>query len=150
MIVEFSELQPAVSELFATQRYAVLGTQRTERVGLFLMALAVGKDLRTCILATESATSKYADLVRNSRMSLLVDNRSNQGSDTQEAVALTIDGQAEEVGEPERELLACLFLARHPQLSALVHSPTCALFRVHVIRYELVRGLVDVREAYLV
>ena len=101
MIVEFSELQPAVSELLATQRYAVLGTQRTERAGLFLMALAVGKDLCTCILATESATSKYADLVRNPRMSLLVDNRSNQGSDTQEAVALTIDGQAEEVGEPE-------------------------------------------------
>jgi heme iron utilization protein len=149
MIVELSDLIPILRDLFASQRYAVLGTRGTERAGLFLMALAVSEDLRTCVLATERATSKYADLRADPGVSLLVDNRSNQGRDTQQAIALTVDGLAEELTGPERELLARLFLARHPQLASLVHSPTCALFRVRVERYELVRGLYDVREARL-
>jgi nitroimidazol reductase NimA-like FMN-containing flavoprotein (pyridoxamine 5'-phosphate oxidase superfamily) len=149
MRVGFAELEPAVRDLLAAQRYAVLGTQGAERPALNLMALAAMGDLRSMILATERATPKYANLRRNPRVSLLVDNRSNQSTDTQTALALTIDGLAEEVSGSEREQLAQGFLARHPQLQSLVHSSTCVLFRVRVERYELVRGLYDVREALL-
>ncbi len=149
MRVRFAEIEPAVRGILATQRYAVLGTQGGQRVALNLMALAATDDLRYLILATERATAKYANLRRNPLVSLLVDNRSNQGTDTQIAMALTIDGLAEEMSGSDRERLAQGFLARHPQLQSFVHSPTCALFRVSVKRYELVRGLYDVQEALL-
>jgi len=149
MATEFAELEPILRDLFAEQRYAVLGTQGVERVSLNLMALAVLDDLRALILATERATAKYTNLRGNPQVSLLVDNRTNLSADTQTALALTIDGLAEEVMGPEREQLAERFVARHPQLASFVHSPTCALFRVRVERYELVLGLYDVREVRL-
>ena len=149
MLVEFAELVPVLRDLFAAQRYAVLGTQREERIGLNLMALAVTEDLHSLIVATERATPKYANLLGNPRVSLLVDNHSNQLADTQMALALTVEGLAEEVLGPERELLAQRFLARHPQLESFVHSLTSAIFRIRVLRYELVRGLGDVREVLL-
>jgi nitroimidazol reductase NimA-like FMN-containing flavoprotein (pyridoxamine 5'-phosphate oxidase superfamily) len=144
-----TELEPLLRDLFATQLYAVLGTQSAETVTLNLMAFAATSDLRALILVTERATTKYANLQSEPRVSLLVDSRSNQGSDTQTALALTVDGLAEEVAGPEREQLALRLLARHPLLDTFVHSPTCALFRVHVMRYELVLGLYDVREVLL-
>jgi heme iron utilization protein len=143
--MEYEKLEPILRGLFAAQRYAVLGTQGAERVSLNLMAVAATDDLRVLILATERATPKYANLRHDPRVSLLMDNRANQSGDTETALALTVDGLAEEVAEPEREELAQLLLSRHPQLGALVRSPTCALFRVRVERYELVRGLYDVR-----
>ena len=146
----FAELEPILRDLFAEQRYAVLGTQGAERINLNLMALAVMDDLRALILATERATPKYANLRHSPRVSMLVDNRSNQAADTQTALALTIDGLAEEVTGPEREQLAERFVARHPQMASFVHSPTCALLRVRVERYELMRGLYDVHEVLLV
>lgn len=149
MLVEFVELEPILRDLFATQRYAVLGTQRAERVSLDLMSIAAMDDLFSLILATERATAKYANMKGNPRISLLVDNRSNQSTDTEMALALTIEGLAEEVSGPERELLAQALLTRHPQLESFVRSPTCALFRVKVERYMLVRGLGDVREVLL-
>jgi nitroimidazol reductase NimA-like FMN-containing flavoprotein (pyridoxamine 5'-phosphate oxidase superfamily) len=145
----FAELKPLLRPLFATQLYAVLGTHGGEQVTLNLMAFAATEDLRSLILVTERATAKYANLQSEPRVAMLVDNRSNQGSDTQTAMALTVHGVAEEVTGAEREQLALRLLARHPQLDAFVQGPTCALFRVNVKRYELVVGLYDVREALL-
>ena len=138
-------MEPVLRDLFSVQRYAVLGARGAERVSLNLMAVAATDDLRFVVLATERATPNYANLRHDPRVSLLVDNRANQSDDTQTALALTVDGLAEEVTGPEREELVQLLLTRHPQLGAFVLSPTCALFRVRVERYELVRGLYDVR-----
>jgi len=148
--MEHAKIEPILHDLFAAQRYAVLGTQGAQGVSLNLMAVAATDDLRSLILATERATPKYANLRNDPRVSLLVDNRANQSADTQTALALTVDGLAEEVSGPEREELAQLLLSRHPQLGAFVRSPTSALFRVRVERYELVRGLYDVRTVPMV
>jgi len=145
--VDLAELTPVLRDLFATQPYAVLGTQGAERVTLNLMAVAIAEDLRSLVLATERATLKYANLKRSPQVSLLIDNRSNQRIDTQAALALTLDGLAEETTGPDREKLVACLLARHPQLQSFVDSPTCAVFRVKLQRYELVRGLYDVQEA---
>ncbi len=149
MSVPFAELEPVLRNLLAAQLYAVLGTQGVERINLNLMALAATDDLRSLVLATERATAKYVNLLRNPKVSLLVDNRTNQAVDIHTTWALTIDGLAEEVVGIEKEQLAACLLARHPQLEPFVRSPNCALFRIRVERYELVHGLYDVREARL-
>ena len=146
MSVEFAELEPILRDLFAAQRYAVLGTQGETRVSLNLMALAAADDLRSLILATERGTPKYSNLRQDPRVSLLVDSRSNQSTDTQMALALTVDGLAEEVSGAEREQLAGCLLARHPQLESFVQSPTCALFRIKVEKYIVVTRFQKVRE----
>ena len=143
--MELAQVETILRELFSEQRYAVLGTQGPERVCLNLMAVAATDDLRCLLLTTQRTTPKYANLRRDPRVSLLLDNRANQSGDTQTALALTVDGRAEEVSGTERQGLERLYLCRHPQLESFVRSPTCALFRVRVERYELVRGLYEVQ-----
>ena len=145
MQVQLCDLALVLRELLADQRYAILGTLGADRLRLNLMAVASTNDLRSVVLATERTTTKYHNLKNDSRVSLLVDNRTNQSADTAIAFALCIDGVAEEASGPERQTLANLLLDRHPQMREFVCSPACALFLVRVQRYELVRGLYDVR-----
>ncbi|MHB1355111.1 MAG: pyridoxamine 5'-phosphate oxidase family protein [Anaerolineae bacterium] len=139
-------LLDAIRGLLEAKRYAVLGTQGEQGVMLNLMAFGFSADLRTFTVATDRATAKYANLQRTPRAALLVDNRSNRGSDSGTALALTIEGMAEELMGDELVQNAARLLARHPQMSEFINAPGCAIFRIMVARYELVRGLSDVEE----
>jgi hypothetical protein len=132
-------------ELYATQLYAVLGTLGPQGVNLNLMAFAATDDLSGLIIATDRATAKYTELRAHPPVALLIDSRANQRDDTRTAMALTVKGLAEEATGSTREALAERLLARHPQLASFVRAPTCALFHVRVLTYQLVRGIDDVR-----
>jgi len=104
--------------------------------------------LKYLLFATTRATRKYANLLANSRVSILIDNRTNQAADFAEAAAVTVLGQAEEMQGTEPDQLLPVYLDRHPYLRDFVTSPTCALFRVKVERYILVTRFQDVREIF--
>ena len=72
---------------------------------------------------------------------MLIDNRSNRQTDTQDAIAVTATGMAEEVEGSERDVLRAALLARHPQLAGFVGSTSCALFRMKAIAYRIVMGI---------
>ena len=133
-------------DLFATQRSAALATQEMGQPYLSLMAFAATPDLKTIILATDRYTRKYANLMVEPRVALLVDNRSNTPADTQDAMAVTVLGQAAEATRAEREALLPLFLAKHPQLTGFANSATCALIAVQVDTYVVVQRFEEVRE----
>lgn len=126
-------------ELFASQRFAVLATAQESQPYCSLMAFAATGDLRVMLLATSRRTRKYDHMAANPRVALLVDNRSNEARDLQEALAVTVTGRAREVRGEERDRAAEVFLAKHSQLEALVRSPDCALMQVDVEHYYLVR-----------
>jgi nitroimidazol reductase NimA-like FMN-containing flavoprotein (pyridoxamine 5'-phosphate oxidase superfamily) len=140
----------ALRDLFASQRLAVLATREDDgQPYANLMAFAVSEDLRTVLLVTGRATRKYANLTAEPRVALLIDNRSHQASDIHEAMAATVLGAAEEVSGVERERLLPVYLARHPHLEAFASSPSCALFRVDVRSYYLVRRFQEVTELHV-
>jgi heme iron utilization protein len=144
--MDISQARQAVAGLLASQRSAVLATAAGGQPYCSLMAFAATDDVRTLILATRRATRKYANLAASPRVSLLVDNRSNQAADSREALALTVMGAAAEVAPPDREPLAQLFLARHPHLAEFVNSPDCAVVAVRVEKYLLVSQFQEVVE----
>jgi hypothetical protein len=84
-----------------------------------------------------------------SRIALLVDNRSNQDSDFHNAIAVTALGNAKEVKESERDRFLKLYLAKHPYLEEFVNSPTCALLKVSVDRYYMVNRFQKVMELHM-
>lgn len=132
------EIQPLLQALFRSQRYAVLATSENEQAFTSLMAFAAAADLRQIVVLTERATRKFANLKANSRVALLIDNRENKGSDTQDSVAVTAIGEAEEVDAENGALLLDLYLARHPYLAEFAASPSCAIIRVKINSYLLV------------
>ncbi len=140
------DIRPVVRALLESQRFAVLATDDHGQPFASLMAFAVTEDLRQLVMLTERTTRKYANLLSNPRVALLIDDRENTGSDTEDSVVVTAIGEAQEsdpdIGAPLLEL----FLTRHPYLTAFAASPTCAIVRVKLSSYQLVSRFQQVVE----
>jgi nitroimidazol reductase NimA-like FMN-containing flavoprotein (pyridoxamine 5'-phosphate oxidase superfamily) len=134
-----------LGELLASQRFGVLATQEGGQPHLSLMAFAATADLRDLIFATRRPTRKYANLTADPRAALLVDNRTNQARDLEDALAATAVGRAEEVGAAEKERLREIFLAKHPQLKSFLAAADCALMRLRVTSYHMVSRFQEVQ-----
>lgn len=143
------KLRRELKKLFKKQRLAVLATQKNGQPYSSLVAFAVTEDLKQLIFATSRATRKYDNFSSDSRVALLIDNRSNKESDFHKAMAVTAVGAAIEVDENRRQQLAHLYLAKHPHLKEFVESPTCALVRVSVKTYYIVRTFQNVMELHV-
>ncbi len=89
-----------IKNLLERQPLAVLATQDNGQPYTSLMAFAFTEDLRFLVFATATSTRKYMNIIEESRVALLIDDRSNNGEDFQKASALTILGEACEVGYP--------------------------------------------------
>lgn len=133
-----------LSVLLGTQLLGVLITVGEGGPHGSLVAVLPSPDLCELFFATSRATLKYENLLRQPQVALLMDNRSNRASDFHLAAAVTAYGPAREAGGEERVSVAEAFLARHPRLRDFVDSPDCALVRVTVERYRLVRRFQDV------
>jgi len=147
-MIDAAEMREIVQNLLNTQRLAVLSTQMSGRPYSNLIAFAATEDMKDIVFATTRATRKYANLTAEARVSLLIDNRSNQESDFGEASAVTVLGTAEEVLGPDRERYLQIYLKKQTYLEEFVTAPTCALIRVKVEKYIVVTQFQEVREIY--
>jgi nitroimidazol reductase NimA-like FMN-containing flavoprotein (pyridoxamine 5'-phosphate oxidase superfamily) len=135
---EKEQIREILLELFSSQKLAVLGTHQSGQPYGSLVAFAATADLKNLVFATTRATRKFANLQADSRVSMVLDNRSNRVVDFRKAVTATALGRAGEVRGEERKKLARLYLAKHPHLREFVASPTCALVKIRVEVYYLV------------
>ncbi len=149
VLKEELELEEVIRELFSSQRLAVLGTQRGGQPYANLVAFVASDDLKSIFFATARATRKYANIEADSRVTVLIDNRSNQEADFSKAAAVTATGRAQEVRDSERELVTAAYLAKHPMLEEFVRSPSCAILKLQVETYFLVRRFQNVMELHV-
>jgi len=145
-MIESAEIREVIQNLLHSQRLAVLSTQMSGRPYSNLVAFAATADLQDILIATTRATRKFANVTADPRVSLLIDNRSNEEMDFGETSAVTVLGVAEEVLGPERERYLQIYLKKHPYLMDFVSAPTCALIRVKVERFIMVTRFQEVRE----
>jgi hypothetical protein len=132
------DIRPVLGDLFRSQRFAVLATDDHGQPFTSLMAFAATEDLAQIVVLTERATRKFANLRANGRVALLIDDRENKGSDTQDSVAVSALGKAQEVDPGSGAPLLALFLARHPYLAEFAALPSCAIVRVQIDSYQIV------------
>jgi len=129
---ETSEL---VRNLLASQRFAVLATESEGQPYSNLVAFAEADNLRSLLFVTGRDTKKYSNTIASKRVAVLVDNRTNQPSDLDKAVAVTALGTIEEVSTDYRGYLSAIYLSKHPQLEGFLRKPSNALMRVAVTDY---------------
>jgi putative heme iron utilization protein len=132
------EIQGKLTELFSSQKLAVLSTQSQGQPYASLVSFVATEDLKYLLFATSRTTRKYANLAADSRAALLVDSRSNRDSDLHQAIAVTATGVVDETQGAERDRFVRLYLAKHPYLDEFVNSPTNALLRLTVEGYVMV------------
>ena len=142
-------LQQQLRELLNTQSLGVLATSSGGHPYTSLVGFAASEDLREIFFVTSRTTRKYANLSGDERVTLLIDNRSNQAEDFHLAAALTAFGTAREVDAEMQTELKRQYLRKHPLLKEFVSSPSCALCRISVQSYSLVRRFQDVVELVL-
>ena len=131
-------LRARIDHLFKTQLQGVMATQQQAQPYTSLMAFAHTPDLRYLIFATYRDTQKHTNLLLNSAVSFLIDDRSNDPADYQHAVAISVCGCAQAIPDDERAAFLAIYLAKHPTLREFVSSPDCALLRVAVSCYRVV------------
>jgi nitroimidazol reductase NimA-like FMN-containing flavoprotein (pyridoxamine 5'-phosphate oxidase superfamily) len=141
-----TQLAAALSDLFAGQRYAVLATQREGEPYGNLVAFGVSPDLKTLLFATKRATRKYENMIADSRIAILIDNRENEIADIGKAWAVTALGKVEEAVEAEREQWVKVYLGKLPELEPFVGDQDNALMKVHVEKYIAVSGFDNIFE----
>jgi nitroimidazol reductase NimA-like FMN-containing flavoprotein (pyridoxamine 5'-phosphate oxidase superfamily) len=97
-------LREFLKDLFSSQRLAVLATQNRRQPYGNLVAFMATDDLKHLLFATTRATRKFANILKNPKIAMVVDNRSNQESDFHQAAAVTATGVVKEVVGAEKEV----------------------------------------------
>lgn len=140
------QLRQTIQAVLNSQIQAVLATQHQQQPHTSLMAFVATPDLRRIGLATVRATRKYANVLANPRVSLLIDNRCNAATDYRNAVAISAQGTAHAVEQAQHPELLELYLNRHPSLHDFVTAADCALLQLNVESYWVVSQFQSVAE----
>ncbi len=145
------QLQKEIAELLLSQKLAVLATQSSEGSAYAsLIAFAATDDLRKIVFATPKATRKFANIRHNPKVSLLIDDRSNNEQDFHDAQAVTVMGTVDRIdADASQTELASLYLSKHPYLEDFLRSPSTAFIIVSVRSYHLVSRFQEVMELHI-
>jgi heme iron utilization protein len=148
-VTEKNHLKNQIKQLLASQRLGVLSTHYHCHPYSSLVAFASSESLQEVYFATPNTTRKFRNLIQDNRVSMLIDNRSNEISDFHHAMAVTMLGTAEEVQGPDKNKLSDIYLIKHPYMTDFVNSASCALVVIHVDKYVLVRRFQEVFELHI-
>ena len=127
------------------QLHAVLATELDGQPYTSMIAYALTPDKKGIVFATPRKTQKYKNILKNNRVSLLIDTRSNTEKDYMSAESLTIIGNAKRVRKGGKwSALAGVLMRKHPNLNEIIRSPETKLIFVkitrciHVTRFQTV------------
>jgi nitroimidazol reductase NimA-like FMN-containing flavoprotein (pyridoxamine 5'-phosphate oxidase superfamily) len=123
-----------LKKIIGGQYFAVLNSVGDGQPYSNLITFAITNDLESLVFITDRNTRKYRNINENSRISVLIDTRTNQPSDIKNAKAITVIGTAQEVTENKNALQA-LFLDKHPGLRQFVFKPSNAVILVTIQEY---------------
>jgi uncharacterized protein YhbP (UPF0306 family) len=142
---------PAVRErirqLADKQPYAVLCVQGEGQPYGALVAFVFSEDLRYAVFVTPIATRKYRLLSECDHVALVIDDRPNKADELMEIEAVTVTGRSQLIERGgEFDQWAGLLISRHPYLESFVRAPSCALFRVDVLRFLHVARFQEVNQ----
>jgi general stress protein 26 len=143
------QFRKRLAELFRSQNLATLSTQYAGQPYASLVAFVASDDLGRIFFATPTTTRKYANLVADSRVAMLINSSMNQTSDFHRAISVTAVGKAKDVTGKNKKRILDRYLAKHPHLEDFVHSPTCSMVQVSVESYYMVKNFQNVTELHL-
>ncbi len=132
------KLKRVLRDLFRKQRLTGLATVRAKGPYASLVAFAATDDLESILFATAKSSRKYANLMANRKVALLIDNRTNRSVDFRKGIAVTALGTAEELKDSSRSRFLRVYLTKHPYLGKFARSRDTSLFKVEVEVYYIV------------
>jgi len=97
------------------------------------VAYTFSEDLRYIFFATSKHTRKYDNIMKHHYVSILIDSRTNDFNDFEDAVALTVMGEMVNTTPLEHE---GLFLNRFPHLKNFIEDPDTTIITLKIDKYR--------------
>jgi nitroimidazol reductase NimA-like FMN-containing flavoprotein (pyridoxamine 5'-phosphate oxidase superfamily) len=140
-----SKIKESIEGIIKTRRFAVLATEGEGQPHTSLIAITPFGSFLQLIFATYRNTRKYRNLVRNSKVAVLIEGEYVNMKGLKESIVLTIIGLTEEIRMAENEAASHAHLKRHPEMESFMLSSDCALIMVIAQSYQVVYGIDDIR-----
>lgn len=148
-MIHYEDIKKQIRELLINQKLGILSTHHSGQPYASLIAFVGREDLREIFFVTPRTTRKFENLSADSRVAVLINSSLNMDSDFHEAVSITALGNAKEINGAEKYGILSLYLTKHPYLEAFATSPTCAVVRVSIKTYVMVKNFQHVMELYI-
>ncbi len=137
----------SIKELCEDQSFAVLSTKGTDQPYSSLIGFATSENLDYIVFATPIQTRKFNLLNHNEKVSVLIDNRSNQPDSINRISALTAIGSVKVLSEEsDIKKWSEIYLNKHPYLNKFIHASSTAIILIKVSKYFYVRRFQEVVE----
>jgi len=123
----------------------VLATCSSDQPHCSLMTYLADIEPQTVYVVTRNTGRKYANMMANPNVSLLIDTRSKADARSGEPIkALTLHGRCRPVDHEEtRRLLLEEFIQKRPGIASLALDPQAVVFSVKITSYLLLDGVED-------
>ncbi len=132
-----------IKEIVKENDLCVLATVSGEKPHCSLMSYCADEEGHTLYLASHTETKKYANVMKNPTVSLLIDTREGGGGRTA-IQALTVSGEFQAITDPgEKERARTRFVRKHPHLREFVDEPGVAIFSIKITAFQLLDGIQD-------
>jgi nitroimidazol reductase NimA-like FMN-containing flavoprotein (pyridoxamine 5'-phosphate oxidase superfamily) len=138
-----TEMLRKMKSMVRDHHTCVLATVSEGRPHCSLMAYVADDACEEIYMATPRATTKYKNLTRNPRVSLLIDTRANHpGKGPPDVRALTISGEFRPIQDrDERAWVVARLTAAHPYLKDFMEGESAEPVAVKVVSFLLLEGL---------
>ncbi|MFH1626185.1 MAG: pyridoxamine 5'-phosphate oxidase family protein [Pseudomonadota bacterium] len=131
-----------MKSLLQKKDMCVLATTSGGKPHCSLMAYVTDEDCREVYMVTHRTTKKYANVIENPSISLLIDTRGEE--DRSHAQALTVDGVFQRIeNEQEMGFAMARLLKAHPHLGEFAEHPDADILRIKITSFLLLDGLTD-------
>jgi len=123
----------------------VLATVSEGKPHCSLMSYISDEEGHVVYLVSHKETKKYANVMKNHDVSLLIDTREGEkGGKRMDIKALTVSGEFQAIKDPgEKELARTRFLKRHPHLKDFLNDAGVEIFSIKIKSFQLLDGVKD-------
>ncbi len=110
-----------------------------------LMSYISDEEGKEIYLISNRQTKKYANLMQNPGVSLLIDTREEKrGEKRIDIKALTVSGEFQTINDPgKKDFIRSKFLKKHPHLSDFLKDPGAEIFSIKIKSFQLLDGVKD-------
>jgi nitroimidazol reductase NimA-like FMN-containing flavoprotein (pyridoxamine 5'-phosphate oxidase superfamily) len=135
-----NKLKNRIFELLNQQVQCVLATMDGNRPVQHVMAYGFSIDLSRIYITTYTKTRKFRNMLSNTSVSVLWDNRTGSIQDHLDGYSLTAIGHAKLLPDSEQRKASEAILSRNPTLTELLNHPGSRLFGVILDEYQWTTG----------
>ena len=123
----------------------VLATVSEGKPHCSLMSYISDEEVHEIYLVSHKKTKKYANLMGNPTVSLLIDTREEEKGQRRIYIkALTVSGEFQTINDPVKKgLIREKFLKRHPHLIDFLDDPDAEIFSIRTKSFQLLDGVKD-------